>query len=161
MVRRLAEERRRPAPASPHEQCGDVPEVVDRVVRCCLEPSRPRYQKADSLARALDGCRELRQIEDFPRPRTLTRLCLKCPVWMFVALGFIHLIGSAGEHCLQRRPHRGRPVAVAAPGFNEVVLVYNALVYPVCLSMVLATSAVPIFRMLTRLGGPERVDRQR
>ena len=159
VVRWLAEERRQRAP-SPHERCGDIPQVVDRVVRYCLEPEPGRrYQKADSLARALDGCRELRQTERyFPRPRVLTRLCLKYPAWMLVALGFLpHLIGSAVNIAYNAVRIVGDLSPSQHQAFHEVVLAYNAVVYPLCLWVVLRL-AVPIFRMLNRLGGPGQVE---
>ena len=155
----MVQQRRQRAP-SPREVRGDIPMVIDRVVRRCLDPDPGRrYQKAEQLAEALDGCRELRRMEkDFPRPRRLTRLSLQYPVLMLFILGFLpHLLGSAvnityNAICIVEDLSEAQHQA-----FREVVLVYNALVYPLCL-WVLLRLAVPIFRTLNRLAGPQRIE---
>lgn len=65
----LAQERRRAAP-SPRGEWTEVPELLDRAVRRCLDPEpERRYQTGAALARALEGCRAQRRLErDLPPP---------------------------------------------------------------------------------------------
>jgi serine/threonine protein kinase len=158
-LHQLIEQRRQRA-LSPRDLRGDIPAVIDRVVRRCLDPEPGRrYQKAEQLAEALDGCRELRRIEkDFPRPRTVTRLSLQHPVWMLVVLAFLpHLLGSAVNIIYNAICIVGDLSMPQHQAFHTVVLGYNAIVYPLCLWVVLRL-AVPIFRTLNRLGGPRRLE---
>ena len=151
---------RREKAASPRQLRAAIPEVLDRVVRRCLEPEpEHRYQKAEELAQALEGCRELRQMErDFPQARAVTRLCLRVPVRTIIALAFLpHLLGSVvnityNALCIVNNLSQRQQQA-----FTEILLVYNAVVYPFCLWVVWRW-VIPIFQLLRRLGGPERVE---
>jgi serine/threonine protein kinase len=93
----LAAERRAHVP-SPRQVCPEVPPVLDRVVRRCLEsdPER-RYPAAAELARALDGCLELCRAEkQLPPEGPLSRAVLRHPAALGVGLSLLpHLVGLA------------------------------------------------------------------
>ena len=76
---------------------GGRAEVLDRVVRRCLDP-RPtaRYQTAAELALALQGCREHRRVEkELPRGGVLTRLAFGTPVLVGLFLCLAEPVRSA------------------------------------------------------------------
>src|SRR5262249_38261837 len=85
------------AAAPPRRICPEVPEVLDRVVRRCLEPQpERRYQTAAELAQALDGSRELcRAMKEMPPAGPLTRAALRHPaVWGGILSLLPHVIGA-------------------------------------------------------------------
>jgi len=153
VLRALAEERR----AGPPALSAAVPGPVACVVRRCLEPDPARrYQSAADLARALDGCRELRGVEKaLPPAGPLTRGLERFPF----ALGFLlvllpHVLGSVvnvGYNAL-RIAERLRPEQKAT--FHRLVFEYNAVTYPFCIVLMLAL-VLPLRRVRRELAGPE------
>lgn len=78
----------------------DVPTVLDRAVRRCLEPDpAARYQSAADLAESLDGCRDWRRADRaMPSPDRVTRAARRFPLLMGVTLPILpHLAGSAAH----------------------------------------------------------------
>jgi serine/threonine protein kinase len=162
VLRVLAQGRRAGAP-SPRAACPDVPAALDRVVRRCLAPDpAQRYQTGADLARALDGCRELRRIErELPPARRLTRLALRRPFLVLIALMLLpHLLGSLVNISYNALRIVGELGPAQQATFNVLVLGYNLVVYPLCLWVVcrLIAPAVWTWRALER---GETVDAER
>src|SRR5207247_2566848 len=109
--------------------------------------------------RALDGCRELLQMDrDFPPPFSLTRATERRPGLMITLLALIpHLLGSIVNITYNKLSI----VESLSPGqekaFEEVLLAYNVLVYPL-LVWAWCRAIVPILQLRRRLGGTEAVD---
>jgi hypothetical protein len=154
----LAAERRSAAP-SPRQVRTEIPEALDRVIRRCLQPSaRRRYQKAVELARALDGCRELRRVErDLPRPGVLSRAALARPFLVLVGLTLIpHFIGS-----LVNVTYNGLIIGLTSAQevrFSDLVVGYNAVVYPLTLWGYYRLVR-PVFHTWRRLAGSQTPDK--
>src|SRR5262249_16384051 len=155
----LAAHRREKAP-SPREARAAVPEVVDRVIRRCLEPDPARrYQKAEELVRALDGCRELLQVErDFPSPKPLTRLSERRPGLMITLVAVIpHLLGSVVNITYNQLSIMEDLSEPEKKAFGQLILAYNVIVYPL-LIWVWCRAIVPILHLRRQLSGREAVD---
>jgi serine/threonine protein kinase len=92
----LADVRRRRVP-SVREIEPDVPPLLDRIVRRCLDPDpRSRYGSAAELASALDQCREWRGIVQEVPAGLLTRWLLRWPLLVSLILPVLpHLVGGA------------------------------------------------------------------
>jgi len=149
-------ERRAGPPPLPGEV--EIPTTVARLLRRCLEP-RPehRYPRAADLAQALDGCRELRHVEaGLPEPGPVTRLLQR---WPFAAgCAFIllpHLLGSVVNVSYNALRIRLSPEQAAS--FPQLVLLYNAVTYPLCLLM-MAAVILPVRSAWRQLGRSERPD---
>ncbi|HKB41417.1 MAG TPA: serine/threonine-protein kinase, partial [Gemmataceae bacterium] len=158
MLRMLAEHRREKAP-SPREVRDTIPVVVDRVIRRCLEPDPGhRYQKAEELVRALDGCRELLQMErDFPRPLAVTRASEKRPGLTITWLALVpHLLGSIVNITYNKLSIVDNLSPSQKTAFGQLILVYNVIVYPL-LVWVWCRAIIPILQLRRRLAGPEPV----
>jgi len=159
LVRRLCEQRRSGAP-SPRQVNPRVTEAVDRVIRRCLDPDPARrYQSAGELAQALDGCRHLRQWErNFPAALWTTRLCQRWPTPMLLLLIFLpHVLGSAVNIAYNTFAIVHALTPQQQQAFNEVLIAYNAVVYPV-LFWIGWTVVAPLVRTQRRIAGPERVE---
>jgi hypothetical protein len=159
VLQTLAAQRRETAP-SPRAVRDTIPVVVDRVIRRCLDPDpAQRYQKAEELVRALDGCRELVQMErDFPRPLPITRASEKRPGLMITLLALIpHLLGSIVNITYNKLSIVDNLSPAQEEAFGQVILVYNLIVYPL-LIWVWCRALLPIMKMRRRLDGPEPVD---
>lgn len=111
--------------------------LFDRTVRRCLEPDpNSRFQTATTLAAALNGCREMRQIEsNFPRGARLTKSAIQRPfVWLVLLALLPHFpIGSTINIAYNSFRIVGQLSESQRATFNQLVLVYNVLVYPICL----------------------------
>jgi serine/threonine protein kinase len=159
-LRAQAAERRAEAP-SPRRRRPEVPAVLDRVVRRCLEPDpEQRYQTAAELAEVLDGCRELRGVERaLPAPGPLSRAALRWPCLVAFFLPLLpHLVGGtivvvytalwvASHTCQERLQTVLVPLALG-----------YALVAVPLLAIATCTLSAPILRSLRRLMDSERVD---
>jgi hypothetical protein len=151
-LRELADQRRT-ASASPR-QLTEVPEALDRVIRRCLAP-RPedRYPSAADLARALDGCRELRWVEkELPPGGPVTRAVLRHPFLVGVFLILLpHVLGSAVNVSYNRLRIVERLLSSSQQEtFARLVLGYNLVVYPVALGLLVSLIA-PVARVWRRL----------
>jgi serine/threonine protein kinase len=92
----MAAERRAGAP-SPRRLRPEVPEVLDRAVRRCLDPDPARRYQAAELADALDGCRELLAAhKQMPPAGPLTRAAVTHPMPTAIWLVLLpHLFGAS------------------------------------------------------------------
>jgi serine/threonine protein kinase len=159
LVQELAEERRSRVP-SPRQVQSWVPEVVDRVIRRCLDPDPTRrYQKAEDLAQALEGCRQLENWErEFPTEIGLTRASHHSPMLMVVILGLIpHLLGSLVNITYNTVAIVKDLTAAQQHVFNVVLLSYNAVMYPL-LVWLFCRVMLPVIHVRTALAGPEPLD---
>jgi serine/threonine protein kinase len=152
----LARLRRGPAPSARRLHPA-TPEVLDGVLRRCLDGEPPRrYQKAAELADALEGCRELQRIDrELPPSRWLGRLVPAWPLLMICVLTLLpHALGS-----LVNITYNGlRIVSALTPGQQSVffyfLLGYNLLVYGVAVAVFFRVVG-PVLRTWHRLSGPD------
>jgi serine/threonine protein kinase len=158
-VRALAAARRQRAPAP--SDCAAMPGTLDRVVRRCLDPEPARrYQEAGELARALDGCRELRRIErNLPSLGPWARFLTCWPFAALMILAFLpHVLGSivnVSYNAIEIMGSLGE--SQKAVFFNELVPVYNLVLYPLCLWLCYRLVA-PAFRVVRELERSGTVD---
>ncbi len=158
-IEQLEQERRAVAP-SPRQANPDVPEVIDRVVRRCLEPEPAcRYQRAADLMQALTGCLQIRQWEKaFPRALFLTRLAQRFPLLVFTLLGLVpHLLGSMVNIAYNRHAIVEGLTPEQQEVFQLILLGYNAVVYPIGVWVILRVIA-PVLRLPARIAGAEPVE---
>ncbi|MGE3806446.1 MAG: serine/threonine-protein kinase, partial [Gemmataceae bacterium] len=154
VLNKLAEERKNPPPSLPHKY--GVPEMLDWVTRRCLDPEpEGRFENAEALAEALEGCREHHEVvRELPRPGVLTRNLLRHPFSLGIVLVLLpHLLGSIVNISYNAIRIMGDLTARQQEVFNALVLYYNVLVYPVCL-YVFYRIIVPIYRTWRALDGP-------
>jgi hypothetical protein len=156
VVAGMISERRAGPPALPGG--AEIPETVARLLRRCLEP-RPeqRYPRAADVALALDGCRELRRVEAvLPDAGPVTRLLQRSPFAAGCAFILLpHLLGSAVNVSYNALRIRLSPEQAAS--FPHLVLLYNAVTYPLCLVM-MAAVLLPVRCAWRRLRRSERPD---
>ena len=158
-MREMASRRRAGAPSA-RQINADVPKVLDRAIRRCLDPDpQRRYQTAAELARALDGCREWRRIDgELPSLGPFTETVMRRPFLALMVLTFLpHVMGSLVNipyNALRIVDYLTRPQQEA---FTEVSLVYNVVVYPAFIWMVYRLVA-PAFRALRELNRSEPID---
>jgi eukaryotic-like serine/threonine-protein kinase len=158
-LRQLAAERRAGAP-SIRSVRPDLPEVVDRALRRCLEPDPGRrFESAADLARAMEGCRVLARVhEQLPPPGPLGRAASRRPAaWVFLLAFLPHLLGSAlniAYNALRIIAFMTGPQKAA---FGEMLLAYNGVVYPLCLWAAYLLFAPPlrVWRALVASGAVE------
>ncbi len=156
----IAAERRAGA-ASPRKAKNDIPEVVDQVVRRCLAPDKAlRYQKAEELVQALDGCRQLQKMERaLPPAPAFTRLGTTHPALTLTALALVpHFLGSVVNITYNTISIVESLSAAQEQAFTLVMLAYNLLVYPP-LIYVWCRAIVPLFRLRRRLAEGEAASR--
>jgi serine/threonine protein kinase len=163
----LADVRRRGAP-SVRGVDPDVPPLLDRIVRRCLEPDpQERYGSAEELARALDNCREWQGIVRDVPAGPFTRWLHPRPLVGSLLLPLLpHLVGAAIDTTyllLWAASQRDRPEY------------WNTLIWlmPACIVFVTIVSTVvngflvtPALRAHRRLHGnnaltAEEIDRRR
>jgi serine/threonine protein kinase len=158
-MREMADRRRAKVPSARAEN-PDVPKVLDRTLRRCLEPEpAERYQSAAELARALDGCREWRRIDgELPSLGPFTDIITRHPFLVLMVLTFLpHVMGSLVNipYNLLRVVEDLTPPQQAA--FTNMSLVYNVVVYPAFIWMVYRLVA-PSFRALRELDRSAAID---
>jgi eukaryotic-like serine/threonine-protein kinase len=128
----VSRERHAGAPSARVERT-DVPELMDRLLRRCLEPApERRFASAAELIQALDGCRDLLQVEKEPGQQSrLVRVCRARPFLMMVLIGLLaHLAGSVVNILYNNQIVVTKDPAQKA-SFYQLVLVYNIVVYPI------------------------------
>jgi hypothetical protein len=110
-----------------------IPEPLERVIRRCLEvdPAK-RYQDGVELSAALKNAAEILSSQRRLRPGgRITRYAERYPFRTLVALTFLpHLIGSIVN--IAYNSVEIRLVGAQESAFVWAVVVYNALVYPLC-----------------------------
>jgi serine/threonine protein kinase len=153
-IAKLAEERRDNAP-SPRQGNPTVPEVLDRAIRRCLNPApERRYQSAGELAEALEGCRQMRQVDrDLPAAGPLTRAALRRPFLMLILLALLpNILGSAVNISYNSlRIVNGLELSQQKL-FQGLLIGYNAVTYAICLAIAFWLLA-PIIRTWKQLHG--------
>ncbi len=149
----MAAERRAGAP-SPRARWPQVPAVLDRAVRRCLEPDPARrYQTASELARALDGCGRWRRAERrMPPPGPLARAAGRFPLAAGIVLPLLpHVVGAALSVC-----YNVLCVAAALEGEGQrwavlpLALAYSAAAF-VCTGWSTYRCSAPVARAQARL----------
>jgi serine/threonine protein kinase len=151
----LAAERRSQNP-SPRLANPEVPDVLDRGIRRCLNPEpEQRYQTAGELAQALEGCRQLRKVErDLPAAGPVTRMALKRPFLMLILLALLpNILGSVvniSYNFLQIVGNLNAPRQMEI--FSYLLVAYNAVTYATCLAIAVWL-LVPIIRTWNELHG--------
>jgi serine/threonine protein kinase len=154
-LRQLAAERRGPPPSV--GELRPVPESLDRLVTRCLQPNpEDRYQTADELARALEGCREQYLAEcDLPAAGPITRALMRQPFALGLVLLLLpHFLGSVVNIAYNHLRIMGRLSAPQQAAFWQLVPAYNLVVYPLGLvAMVLLMG--PLWRCWQRLQAGE------
>src|SRR5207245_4204701 len=149
-----AAERRSQNP-SPRLENPAVPDVLDRAIRRCLEPEpERRYQTAGELAQALEGCRQLRQVEkDLPAAGPDTRAALNRPFLVLILLALLpNILGSAvniSYNSLRIVNDLETPQQIL---FTWLLIGYNAVTYAACLAIAFWLLA-PIIRTWKQLHG--------
>jgi serine/threonine protein kinase len=159
-LRALAAARRQGAPA-PRQLRPDIPAVLDRVVRRCLDPNPDRrYPTAEELARVLDGCGELRRLgRDMPPAGPITRAARARPQFVGLLLPLLpHLLGALvvfGYTAAWVASHPAR--AVLEGLYARLALGYSLVVFPLT-GGISFTLTRPIWRACVRLQGPAAAD---
>jgi serine/threonine protein kinase len=144
----------RSLPVRPPRQLNpDVPACLDHVVRRCLEPDpRRRYQTAGELARALEGCGELRRSQrKLPTPGPLGRAAGRHPFLMLAVLTLLpHVLGTVVNICYNTLRIVNGLTEAQQHAFSWLVVGYNLLMYPACLAILVGLLA-PAWRTLRDL----------
>lgn len=128
----LAAERRAGAP-SLRAIRPEVPELLDRLIRRCLEPApAQRFQSAEELLRALEGCQELHQVEKEPAsPFFQSGWWSAHPFAMIFVLALIpHVLGSLVNIAYNELQIVATLTAEQKSRFFLLVMVYNVFAYP-------------------------------
>lgn len=143
-----AEARRRGAP-SLRAIDPEVAPALDLALRRCLEPDpADRHASASELARDLEGCRELRRIEEELPDGPLARAALRRSAAMLALAAFLpHLIGSAINISYNSLQIVGHLTAEQQARFRGLVLAYNIVAYPLCVGIACRLAA-PAFLAL-------------
>lgn len=152
-MRAMAAERRLEPPPRP-----EGPEVLQRVLQRCLEPDPARrYQSAEALARSLEGCREHWWVQkEVPPADALTRLVRAHPFAVGLALVLVpHILGSVVNIGYNSLRIVERLTAVQQATFQRLVLLYNLVVYSICL-VILWWQLLPVYRTWRGLSGDGR-----
>ena len=143
-LRALADERRLGPPPLPAE--ADVPGPAAAVLRHCLDPAPARrYQSAEQLARALDGCRELRGIaRSLPPAGPLTRALFRWPfVMMLVLLLLPHAVSGVVNIAYRSLRIVERLTPAQQSAYRTIVPLYIGVMYTTCVLVVIARLRPP------------------
>jgi serine/threonine protein kinase len=149
----LAAERRSSVPSA-RDGNPEVPEVLDRVIRRCLDPEPARrYQKAAELAQALEGCRQLCQVqEQMPAAGPITRLAQMHPFLVVILLAVLpNILGSAVNISYNAAQIVGALEPQQKQTFYGLLIGYNAVTYPICLGIA-CWLLIPVMRTWKDLG---------
>jgi hypothetical protein len=131
----------------------NLPPVVERVLRRCLDPdSEKRYGDAGELARALAHAFEILAIgSKLPAGGRLTRWSERRPIAMLIALMLLpQFAGSVVNIAYNSVQIRLNPAQQAA--FGNVVLGFNLIVYPIAIFVVVRLM-MPLVRAWRQLPG--------
>lgn len=139
---------RRAGPPPPKTIRAEIPDVLDRVIRRCLAPApADRHQSGGELARALEGCADLRRHERaLPKPGPLTRGALRHPFRIGFCLFLLpHVIGSVVNISYNSLQIVNTLTDTQRLAFVRVTLIYNVIVYLGCIYVIVRLIA-PILR---------------
>ncbi|MEX2171971.1 MAG: serine/threonine-protein kinase [Pirellulales bacterium] len=159
LLRTLAEHRRAAKPPIPPGPPDARKTLFQTIARSLAADPADRYKSGAELGAALDGSRELRRTQrELPRLQTIGRWAELRPFrWLAIFALVPQFIGSAvniSYNTLQVVTHL---TAEQQTFFNQIVLGYNAIVYPfaVVVGFVVLT---PLYRTWKRLHGSELID---
>ena len=156
LVQRLLERRLEPPP-SIRDRLPDASPALDRTLRRCLdpEPSR-RFPSGESLAEALRGCLQLRQAEkSLPPIAGLTRWCEHWPVFSIVLLALApHIAGSVINISYNSWIIATLLSDDQCAVFGNLVIVYNLIIYPLCIWGLITKILRPAIRCRRVLQSP-------
>ena len=129
------------------------------IARCLAPRPEDRFASAAELAEALDSCRELRRVErdlppgrmaDAPGAAPARSWSPRCSCSLPQVLGSIVNISYNALRSINLSEAQ-------QAAFPRVVLVYNIVVYPLCL-FILFRQTAPVFRTWRRLSRPGPID---
>jgi serine/threonine protein kinase len=146
-LRALAGARRADMPRVRREGL-EIPDVLERAVRRCLDPEPGRrYQSAAELARALEGCGALSRVEKLlPAPTILGRDALTHPFAWVLVFGLLpHLLGSVVNISYNALRIVGDLTPNQRETFTYLALAYNLVVYPL-MGWLIYRQTPPLYR---------------
>jgi serine/threonine protein kinase len=139
----LAAERRAKAP-SPRQISPMVPELLDRLVRRCLDPEPARrFSSAADLTCSLEGCREMQQVEKAAgQDSWRVRWAKKRPFTMLLVLALIPQVIGTAVNITYNQLHIVADLSQAQRDFFPLLVIcFNAVIWP---------TLVPILALLVR-----------
>lgn len=113
-------------------------QTLERTIGRCLAPvPADRYASGAELAGQLDGCRRLRQAERrLLRPRAMVEAILRRPIlWLIALVVLPQLVASAVNITYNATQIVDELSAAQKILFTQLVLGYNAVVYPIALAL--------------------------
>jgi eukaryotic-like serine/threonine-protein kinase len=133
MLRAMADERRRTAPAC-KSQTPSARMTLERSLCRCLEPNPDdRFESVAELAVQLDGCRHLREAElRLPKLSPAFTPLLRHPfLWLVILVLLPQVAGSIVNITYNTTQIVGELSAPQQQMFMRLVGIYNAIVYPI------------------------------
>ncbi len=156
LVQRLLERRLEPPP-SVRDFTPEASAALDRTLRRCLDPEPARrFPSGEALAEALRGCLQLRQAEkSLPPAAGISRWCEHWPVFCIVFLALVpHIAGSAINITYNSWIIATLLSETQRDVFGWLVIVYNVLIYPLCVWGLIAKILLPAVRYRRVLQSP-------
>jgi hypothetical protein len=150
-------ERRLEPPPSLREKTPEASAALDRTLRRCLEPEPARrFPTGEALAEALRGCLHLRQAEkSLPPAVGLTGWCEHWPVLCIVLLALApHIAGSVINIAYNSWIITTLLTEAQGGVFGQLVIVYNLVIYPLCVWGLIAKIVLPAVRYRQVLRSP-------
>jgi eukaryotic-like serine/threonine-protein kinase len=141
MLRTMADERRRLRPTCSAGTPG-AHMTLERSISKCLEPDeKDRYTSGAELGEQLSGCRRLREAErQLPVVRPVFQPIVRRPfLWLIPLVLIPQLIGSAVNITYNYTQIVGKLTEPQKEMFEQLVLGYNAVVYPIALTILVLT----------------------
>jgi serine/threonine protein kinase len=154
-LRDMAVPRREPPPPL-RSRRPDVPVELERAILRCLDPDpAQRFQSAADLAKTLEGCRLLRRsARTLPQGGPILRAAAARPFLALTVLALLpHLAGSAVNIAYNAVYIVGGFSEAQRGAFLKLVLLYNAVVYPLCVAWAVKL-ALPVNRSWRCLESP-------
>jgi serine/threonine protein kinase len=148
LVQRLLERRLEPPP-SVRQLAPEASAALDRTLRRCLDPEPARrFPSGEALAEALRGCLQLRQAEkSLPPAAGMVRWCEHWPVFCIVLLALApHIAGSVINISYNSWIIATLLSETQRAAFGPLVIVYNLLIYPLCVWGLIAKIVLPALR---------------
>jgi hypothetical protein len=144
-LRAMADERRKHRPTcAAGPPCAHM--TLERTIGRCLHPDpNDRFASGAELAEQLSGCRQLREAErQLPQVRPVFQPILRRPfLWLILIVVIPQLIGSAVNITYNFTQIVGKLSEPQKELFGQLVLGYNAVMYPVALTM-FALTVLPL-----------------
>jgi serine/threonine protein kinase len=141
MLRTMADQRRQLRPTCNAGKPG-AQMTLERSISRCIEPDpKDRYASGAELAEQLSGCRQLREAErQLPVVRPLFQPILRRPfLWLILLVLIPQLVGSAVNITYNDTQIVDKLTDPQKELFKQLVLIYNAIVYPIAIAVLVAT----------------------